>query len=103
MAGPPRWLESSLILLSTVPSSAPLPLSLPPLTDPHLHPPPPLTSQGCPATIVMPVTTPDIKVANVRRLGGTVELVGETYQEAQAHALAVSMSALFERVGSGPG
>jgi threonine dehydratase len=42
---------------------------------------------GCKATICMPVTTPDIKVANVRRLGGTVELVGETYQEAQAHAL----------------
>jgi hypothetical protein len=37
----------------------------------------------------MPVTTPDIKVNNVRRLGGTVELVGETYQEAQAHALKV--------------
>jgi len=38
----------------------------------------------------MPVTTPDIKVANVKRLGGTVELVGESYQEAQAHALSVS-------------
>jgi hypothetical protein len=37
----------------------------------------------------MPVTTPDIKVANVRRLGGTVELVGESYQEAQAYALNV--------------
>jgi threonine dehydratase len=35
----------------------------------------------------MPVNTPDIKVANVRRLGGQVELVGESYQEAQAHAL----------------
>lgn len=34
----------------------------------------------------MPVNTPDIKVANVRRLGGEVELVGETYQEAQSHA-----------------
>lgn len=42
--------------------------------------------QGCVATICMPVNTPDIKVANVRRLGGLVELVGESYQEAQAYA-----------------
>jgi threonine dehydratase len=34
----------------------------------------------------MPINTPDIKVANVRRLGGLVELVGESYQEAQAYA-----------------
>lgn len=34
----------------------------------------------------MPVNTPDIKVANVKRLGGQVELVGESYQEAQAYA-----------------
>jgi hypothetical protein len=49
----------------------------------------PYPTQGCKATICMPVTTPDIKVNNVRRLGGTVELVGETYQEAQGHALKV--------------
>lgn len=42
---------------------------------------------GCVATICMPVNTPDIKVANVRRLGGKVELVGESYQEAQSYAL----------------
>ncbi len=36
----------------------------------------------------MPVTTPDIKVAAVRRLGGRVELVGETYSETQTHAQA---------------
>lgn len=36
----------------------------------------------------MPTTTPDIKVKAVRALGGTVELVGESYQEAQAHAQA---------------
>jgi cysteine synthase len=42
--------------------------------------------QGCQATICMPINTPDIKVANVRRLGGLVELVGESYQEAQAYA-----------------
>jgi threonine dehydratase len=34
----------------------------------------------------MPINTPDIKVANVRRLGGLVELIGESYQEAQAYA-----------------
>jgi threonine dehydratase len=34
----------------------------------------------------MPINTPDIKVANVRRLGGLVELVGESYQEAQTYA-----------------
>lgn len=42
---------------------------------------------GCKATICMPVNTPEIKIANVKRLGGVVELVGESYQEAQAHAL----------------
>lgn len=42
--------------------------------------------QGCKATICMPVNTPDIKVNNVRRLGGLVELVGESYQEAQTYA-----------------
>jgi threonine dehydratase len=45
--------------------------------------------QGCKATICMPVSTPDIKVSNVRRLGGEVELVGESYQETQAHAVQV--------------
>lgn len=34
----------------------------------------------------MPVNTPEIKVNNVRRLGGQVELVGESYQEAQTYA-----------------
>lgn len=43
---------------------------------------------GCTAIICMPVNTPDIKVANVRKLGGQVELVGESYQEAQAYAVA---------------
>eukprot|EP00879_Flechtneria_rotunda_P017966 GHRR01018830.1.p1 GENE.GHRR01018830.1~~GHRR01018830.1.p1 ORF type:complete len:425 (+),score=126.20 GHRR01018830.1:51-1277(+) len=41
---------------------------------------------GCTAIICMPINTPEIKVANVRRLGGVVELVGESYQEAQAYA-----------------
>ena len=42
--------------------------------------------QGCTAIICMPVNTPEIKVANVRKLGGQVVLVGESYQEAQAAA-----------------
>ncbi|WP_108127419.1 threonine ammonia-lyase, biosynthetic [Saccharospirillum mangrovi] len=38
------------------------------------------------ATIVMPKTTPDIKVANVRARGGKVVLVGDSFDEALAHA-----------------
>ncbi|KAK9829226.1 hypothetical protein WJX72_004603 [[Myrmecia] bisecta] len=41
---------------------------------------------GCDAVICMPLTTPEIKVKAVKRLGGTVELVGETYSETQTHA-----------------
>ncbi len=41
---------------------------------------------GCPAAIVMPVTTPSIKVDAVRALGADVELVGDTYADAAAHA-----------------
>ena len=36
--------------------------------------------------ICMPTTTPDIKVKAVLRLGGTVELVGDSYTETQTHA-----------------
>ncbi len=39
---------------------------------------------GIKATIVMPKTTPDIKVDNVRRYGGEVRLVGNSFNEAQA-------------------
>lgn len=42
---------------------------------------------GLRAIIVMPQTTPDIKVDAVRRLGGEVVLWGDTYGEAYAHAL----------------
>ena len=42
---------------------------------------------GCPACIVMPVTTPSIKVDAVRARGARVELVGDAYAEAEAHAL----------------
>ncbi len=41
---------------------------------------------GIPATIVMPRTTPPIKVNAVRRLGGNVVLSGDTYDEAAAYA-----------------
>ncbi|PIE20369.1 MAG: threonine ammonia-lyase, biosynthetic [Neptuniibacter caesariensis] len=41
---------------------------------------------GVKATIVMPKTTPDVKVNNVRRLGGKVVLQGDTYDDAAAHA-----------------
>ncbi|XP_060176972.1 threonine dehydratase 1 biosynthetic, chloroplastic [Lycium barbarum] len=41
---------------------------------------------GCDAVIAMPVTTPDIKWKSVKRLGATVVLVGDSYDEAQAYA-----------------
>jgi threonine dehydratase len=41
---------------------------------------------GCRATIVMPRTTPQIKVDAVRALGGHVVLHGDNYDEASAHA-----------------
>lgn len=43
---------------------------------------------GCTATICMPTSTPAIKLAAVRRLGGAVDLAGESYSETQAHATA---------------
>ncbi|XP_065022202.1 threonine dehydratase biosynthetic, chloroplastic-like [Musa acuminata AAA Group] len=41
---------------------------------------------GCDAVIVMPVTTPEIKWRSVERLGATVVLKGDSYDEAQSHA-----------------
>ncbi|WP_268807722.1 threonine ammonia-lyase, biosynthetic [Marinobacterium lutimaris] len=41
---------------------------------------------GIKATIVMPKTTPDVKVANVKRLGGRAVLHGDTFDEARTHA-----------------
>ncbi|EXB75950.1 Threonine dehydratase biosynthetic [Morus notabilis] len=41
---------------------------------------------GCDAVIAMPVTTPEIKWQSVERLGATVVLVGDSYDEAQAYA-----------------
>ncbi len=44
---------------------------------------------GCRATIVMPVTTPHIKVDAVRQRGARVVLWGDSYDEAHAHARAL--------------
>ncbi|MCP4447388.1 MAG: threonine ammonia-lyase, biosynthetic [Myxococcales bacterium] len=45
---------------------------------------------GCDATIVMPITTPAIKVKAVRALGGVVMLEGLTYDEASKRARAIA-------------
>src|SRR5882762_928742 len=45
---------------------------------------------GCAATIVMPVTTPQIKVDAVQKRGGHVILHGDSYQEAYAHSQALA-------------
>jgi len=42
---------------------------------------------ACRATIVMPTTTPSLKVDAVRALGGEVVLHGESYSDAHLHAL----------------
>lgn len=42
---------------------------------------------GCRATIVMPVTTPGLKIDAVRAFGGEVVLHGDSYSDAYAHAL----------------
>ena len=41
---------------------------------------------GLPVTIVMPKTTPMVKVMQTESVGGTVVLYGESYDEAYAHA-----------------
>ncbi|KAG6489643.1 hypothetical protein ZIOFF_050919 [Zingiber officinale] len=41
---------------------------------------------GCDAVIVMPVTTPEIKWRSVERLGATVVLKGDSYDETQSYA-----------------
>ena len=45
---------------------------------------------SCRAVIVMPLTTPQIKIEAVKALGGIVELWGDSYSE--AHAYAVSLA-----------
>ena len=44
------------------------------------------TRLGVPVTIVMPRTTPTVKVMQTEVLGGTVVLHGETFDDAYAHA-----------------
>jgi len=44
---------------------------------------------GCRAVIVMPVTTPQVKVDAVKTLGGQVVLHGDSYSDAYTHALAL--------------
>jgi threonine dehydratase len=44
---------------------------------------------GCTATIVMPVTTPHIKIAAVEARGAKVVLHGDSYSDAYAHAMAL--------------
>jgi threonine dehydratase len=41
---------------------------------------------GCKATVVMPITTPKLKIDAVRALGGDVVLHGESYSDAHGHA-----------------
>ena len=41
---------------------------------------------GCKATVVMPVTTPKLKIDAVRALGGEVVLQGDSYSDAHDHA-----------------
>src|SRR3954471_11214957 len=43
---------------------------------------------GCRAVIVMPATTPEVKIEAVRNLGAEVELHGDSYSDAYARALA---------------
>ncbi|WP_394062065.1 threonine ammonia-lyase, biosynthetic [Alcaligenes sp. WGS1538] len=42
---------------------------------------------GCRAVIVMPTTTPQVKIDGVRNLGGEVVLAGDSYSDAYQHAL----------------
>ena len=44
---------------------------------------------GCRALVVMPVTTPRLKVDAVQALGGEVLLHGDSYSDAHAHAVAL--------------
>ncbi len=47
---------------------------------------------GCRAVIVMPVTTPLMKINAVKTLGGEVVLFGDSYSDAHVHALEIEKS-----------
>jgi threonine dehydratase len=49
------------------------------------------TKMGIDATIIMPRTTPPIKVNAVKRLGGNVVLEGDSYDEASRFAKALEI------------
>ena len=46
---------------------------------------------GCAATVVMPVTTPRVKVEAVRELGAQVVLFGDSYSDAYTHAVELEL------------
>ena len=50
---------------------------------------------GCHATIVMPATTPQIKIAAVAARGARVVLFGDSYDEAYAHSLKIARREKF--------
>ncbi len=41
---------------------------------------------GCPATIVMPVTTPEIKISSVKSFGANIVLAGDSFSDAAVEA-----------------
>lgn len=51
--------------------------------------------RGVRAVIVMPITTPTIKIDAVRKLGGEVVLHGDAYDDAYSHALALAEEQLL--------
>ncbi len=53
---------------------------------------------GCKAVVVMPVTTPKLKIDAVSALGGEVVLHGDSYSDAYAHALALEKTRGLEFV-----
>jgi threonine dehydratase len=54
------------------------------------------TRQGIDATIVMPKTTPDIKVKAVQARGGKTVLVGDAYDDAYQHAIKLAKEKKLE-------
>jgi len=52
---------------------------------------------GCRATIVMPITTPELKIDAVRTLGGEIVLVGDSYSDAyeRAREIEVEQGSVF--------
>ena len=53
---------------------------------------------GLKATIFMPITTPEIKVENVKRLGGNVKLIGKNFDRAQAESVAYAKAQSLELI-----